>query len=317
MPQTARLGSRAIIGEFYARLEATPGPAWVPKLGFSVQSNMEIETYAWLGMSPAMREWIGGRQAQGLRVNGLTVANKDFEATLEIATADLRRDKTGQIMARVGELATRTKQHDASLVSALILANPLCYDGQAFFDTDHAEGKSGVQSNVVAFDISDGVGSTGGGTATAPTAITIQRAAIAAVARMLAFMDDQGEPLNDGATEFIAMFPPSMMGAGLSALTLPTLVAGESNVIPANGEFSIKPVINPRLTAWTDSFAVFRADGQVKPFILQEEVGVVMDAVAEGSEEEFKNKRHLYGVTRSGNAAVGYWQHAAKVTLQA
>ena len=75
-------------------------------------------------------------------------------------------------------------------------------------------------------------------------------------------------------------------------------------------------VPNPLLT-WTSSFAVLRTDGRAKPFIRQEEEDLKVDALAEGSDEEFKNDRHLYGIKALRNAGYGLWQHAAKATLSA
>jgi phage major head subunit gpT-like protein len=82
----------------------------------------------------------------------------------------------------------------------------------------------------------------------------------------------------------------------------------------AIGGFSIELAVNPRLT-WTDKFALFRTDGDVKPLIRQEEEAVSMSAIAEGSEEEFKNNRHLYGVKAIRNVGLGYWQHAVLHTF--
>ncbi len=103
------LSSRAIIGEFYARLEQNDGAAWMGRISNLFQSNQESETYKWLGMAPAMREWVGGRQAKGFRENGITIANKRYEATLEVLLDEMRRDKTGQVMVRVAELAQRNQ----------------------------------------------------------------------------------------------------------------------------------------------------------------------------------------------------------------
>lgn len=311
------LTSRAIIGEFYRALETAAVPAWVSALSFRAESNQESETYKWLGMSPAMREWIGGRDAKGLRENGLTITNKLFESTLKVPLDDLRRDKTGQLRVRIRELANRSALHPASLMSTLILAgeSTACYDGQFFFDTDHAEGSSGAQSNDIVFDISD-AGT--GGTATAPTPLTVQRAILAAVAQMMGFKDDQGEPMNETAAEFIAMVPPTYMGATITALTSQTIGSLEENAL-ANGRggFRVTPVINPRLTSWTTKLAVFRSDGEVKPMIFQEEQDTMMDAIAEGSELEIKERQHIYGASRICNVGYGYWQHACLVTLQA
>ena len=313
---TGALGSRAIIGRFYRTLEETQAAAWIGGVAMSIDSNQESEEYKWLGMSPALREWGGGRQAKGFRDNGLVVKNKVFEGTLKVSVDDLRRDKTGQIMIRVDELAARAALHPTKLVSTLIndAETGLCYDGQYFFDTDHVEGDSGIQSNDIVFDISD-AGS--GGTPTVPTPLTIQRAVMAGVAQMMGFKDDQGEPMNEMAQRFICMVPPSFMGSTTTALSSRMLANTEDNPLAGGaGGFTITPVINPRLT-WTTKLALFRADGRVKPFIWQEEEGTQVSAVAEGSELEFQQREHHYGVTRICNAAYGYWQHACLVTLQA
>lgn len=313
---TGALGSRAIIGRFYRTLEETQAAAWITSLAMSMESNQESENYKWLGMSPTLREWGGGRQAKGFRDNGLIVTNKVFEGTLKVSLDDLRRDKTGQIMTRVDELAARAALHPSKLVSTLIndAETGVCYDGQTFFDTDHVEGDSGSQSNDIVYDISDG-GT--GGSATVPTPLTIQRAVLAGVSQMMGFKDDQGEPMNETAQQFICMVPPTFMGATTTALSSRMLANTEDNPLAGGaGGFSVVPVINPRLT-WTTKLALFRADGRVKPFIWQEEEGTQVAAVAEGSELEFQQREHHYGVTRICNAAYGYWQHACMVTLQA
>jgi phage major head subunit gpT-like protein len=42
---------------------------------------------------------------------------------------------------------------------------------------------------------------------------------------------------------------------------------------------------------------------------------VQVSAIAEGSEEEFKHDRHLYGIKAIRNAGYGLWQHAIRATL--
>lgn len=129
------LSSRAVIGMYYAAQESNPGLAWVNKIANRFYSDQSSETYPFLGQSPVMREWIGGRQAKGWRSNSLTVVNKHFEATMEVRLTDMRRDKTGQIEARIAEFVERQNAHWASLISTLLAAGPsaVCYDGQFFF----------------------------------------------------------------------------------------------------------------------------------------------------------------------------------------
>ena len=51
------------------------------------------------------------------------------------------------------------------------------------------------------------------------------------------------------------------------------------------------------------------------PFIRQQEMPVQVDAIAEGSELEFNEKKHHYGVSASRNVGYGYWQHACLLQM--
>ncbi len=308
------LSSRAIIGAFYNRLEQNPGSKWIEKVSMLFQSDQASEEYKWLGMSPVMREWIGERMVKSLRDQGIEIKNKDFEATLELGRKELKRDKTGQALIRIMELADRTNSHWASLLSTLMInaESAVCYDGQYFFDTNHVEGDSGTQSNDIESDISELPVNQHGST-TAPSAEEMELSILDGVEQILSFKDDQGEPMNEGANEFLIMCPIPFMKSALAAINNPVLTSGRTNTI-ATSDFSIVPMVNPRLT-WTTKFAVYRTDGLVKPFIRQEEEPVTLDAIAEGSELEFKTGKHQYGVKASRNVGYGYWQHACLVTL--
>lgn len=312
----ALLTSRAIIGDIMMRLNA-PAGAWVNRLAMRISSNQATENYAWLGQVPTMREWIGGRNPKGLREQTFAITNKDYEATLEILTKELRRDMSGQIQIRIGELARRVLSHPASLMTTLMLNGPstACYDGQFFFDTDHSEGDSGSQSNDLSIDISAlPVGNNSNPSApTAPSPEEFGECVLQAIQAILGFKDDQGEPMNEGASSFEVHVPTALMSRAISALTLPVQSSGKVNPLPGMG-FSITPVVNPRLT-WTDQFAVFRNDSETKPFILQEEVPLNVSAVAEGSQLEFTDRKHWYGVDWAGNVGYGFWQHACLVTM--
>jgi len=101
------LSSRAIIGMYYARLSADTGMAWIDGVSNLFGSDQSSETYNWIGMVPAMRQWIGARQAKGFTGQGVTIINNHYEASIEIAKRDVCRDKTGQVRVRMEELADR------------------------------------------------------------------------------------------------------------------------------------------------------------------------------------------------------------------
>lgn len=302
----ALLTSRSIIGEIYNRL--TQGDqSYVMRYAMKINSKQETENYGWLGMVPAMREWIGGRDPKRLREFTWAISNKDYEATLEIMVKEMRRDASGQIMIRVAELARRALAHPAKLMSQKIIdaESTACYDGQYFFDTDHSEGSSGTQDNDR---------TSAAATGTTPTVPEMRDAIMGTIQAILGFKDDQGEPMNEGARRFEVMVPIPYYATAVSAVTLPVIDAGAANIIPAMPNLSIDVVPNARLT-WTDKFATFRTDGETKPFILQEEVPLNVSAVAEGSQLEFTDRKHWYGVDWAGNLDYGFWQHACLHTF--
>ena len=307
------LGSRAIIGEFYATLEQDLGGMWIGPTSNLFNSNQESEAYKWLGQAPAMREWIGGRQARALRDAGVTITNKTFEATLEVLLDEIRRDKTGQVMVRVRELAQRTNAHWAKLLTDLIIAgeSTACYDGQYFFDTDHQEQDSATQSNDITSDIT---------TTTAPTAGEFETAILKSMEAIIGFVDDTNEPMNETAKSFLVMVPVPFMSAAAAAIGSEIIVDSSTSrtnrilTLGSLGGFTVELAVNARLT-WTTKFATFRTDAETKALIRQEEEAVTVDALAEGSEEEFKNKRHLYGVKAIRNVGYGYWQRACLTTF--
>ena len=101
MADQSVLSSSAVIGMYYERLAAATGVAWIDACSNYFTSDQDSEKYPWLGMVPALREWIGGRQAKSLSENYVDIVNKHYEATIEFALRDLRRDKTPQIQARI------------------------------------------------------------------------------------------------------------------------------------------------------------------------------------------------------------------------
>jgi len=314
----ASLGSRAIIGKFYTMLQQYLGSTWIDMVSVKFDSDQESETYKWLGMVPAMREWIGGRHAKGFRDNGLTIVNKKWEATLELPVDWMRRDKTGQIDVRIGELAQRAASHWVSLLSTLISngtgdTNGLCYDGQYFFDDDHSEGSSGTQKNLLT---STEVNTLNVSDADWPTATEAIDAILGVIGHMMTYVDDQGEPMNSEGQSFLVMTAPKLWAHLAKAIFGNTDAAAASNIIRELEKqgFRVSLAANPRLS-YTTQFVTFRTDAPAKSLIRQEEEGITVGAKAEGSEFEFDNDMHQYGIKAIRNVGYGYWQYATHSTL--
>lgn len=311
------LSSRAIIGMYYVALEADPGLRWIDGVSNLFGSDQASETYNFLGQSPTMRRWIGARQAKGFTGNGITIVNDQYEATIEIKKKDARRDKTGQLRARIGEFAVRGLTHWASLLSTLIIngTSTVCYDGQFYFDTDHTEGENTTsQSNKIQVDIS-ALPAAVHGVVTAPSVEEMQQAIFAGIAQILSFKDDRNEPMNEGARRFLVKVPIGLYQVAVTACATLAAAATLQNLNPNLVEgITVDVAVNTRLT-WTDTFAVFRTDSSVKGLIRQNEQEVELKAKAEGSEFEFDNDAWQFGQDAWRGVGYGYWQRACLVTM--
>lgn len=307
-----KLGERQIIGNFYNRLNQESGSGWTNAISFKSTSDQASEEYGWLGQVPVLREMVGGRQAKGLIDHSFVLRNVHYEASIDILKVWIDRDKTGQVNARINDLADRANSHWASLSSQLILDGPsnVCYDGQFFFDTDHAEGSSGSQSNDISVDIS-ALPATVHGTTTAPSVEEMQQAILKGITQIQTFVDDQGEPMNENANSFLVMVPSSL---GVVAMNALAVVRG-TGLTEQLSPFTIELAVNPRLTSWTDSFAVFRTGTSTGAIILQEEMPIQLAVKGPGSDYYFDNFASQYGIDTWRTAGYGMWQEACYVTL--
>jgi len=320
MPSTssplAPLTEKGILAKFWHTIETELGSSLPGRLGMEVSSDELIETYRWLGNSPMMREWVGGRALERLPDFEYQLRNRHYEASLDFDVDDIRRDKTGQIMLRIMDLARRSAAHWEKLRAAAEAAGTAadCYDGQYFFDSDHSEGDSGTQTNLITAtevtlaNVSD---------ADVPTADELAKLFPALIAYMLTYKDNQGEPINGEARRFLAVLPPNMLAAGIHAVTADRLSSGASNLVEGFQErgFSIDVACNPRLATTSTAFYFYRVDGTFKPYILQTEKNVESKMQGRGSYEEFANNRWLLGIDAWRAVGYGLWQGAMHVTL--
>lgn len=309
-PDYSAITVRGIIGRFFRRMEEAMAVSVVSKIGLMVDSDQETETYKLLGMVPVLRQWKGGRLLRALRTDGFTITNLLFEATLPVDVDDLRRDKTGQLAIRMGEVGKRTGTHWLKLVTEAIENNGLCYDGQNFFDTDHSLGDSGTQINSLAAAQAPSLNVT---TPTNPTSDEFEDIIAELVGYMWGYKDDQGEPINGDALQFCLMVP-AFMAANARKAVRALLSNSGSTALMQTQDFSVAVVPNPRLTD-DDVIYLFRADSEMKPFILQGEIEPRVSYLGPESEHAFKTRQVLYGVESIRNVGYGEPLHAIKAQL--
>ena len=291
--------TKGLRSEFFNRVEKTP--VHFTELATRIPSTSDSETYRWLGTVPKMREWGTGRLAQGLRNETYSVENLKYEATIEVDRDEISDDQTGQIRVRVGELAQRAATHKDFLIGDLLINGETAgfnsYDGVSFFNDAHVSGSSGSQDNLLTYDATS---------TDEPTVDEFKAALKQAIGQMLAFKDDQGEPMLISAASLVCAVPPSMLFTALEAINA-SLISNTSNVL----EGAARVISLPWLTDQSKWY-LLKTDGVVRPFIFQDREPIEFNALTEDSEESFKREKFLYGVRARYRVTYGYWQFAVR-----
>ncbi len=291
--------TKGLRSEFYNRFD--DAPTHFQTLATRIPSTSDSETYKWLGTVPKMREWGTGRLAQGLRTESYSVENLKYEATIEVDRDEIADDQTGQIRIRVGELAQRAATHKDFLIGNLLINGETAgfnsYDGVSFFNDAHVSGSSGSQDNNLTYDATS---------TDEPTVDEFKSALKQAIGQLLAFKDDQGEPMLISATGLVVVVPPTMLFTALEAVNA-SLVSNTSNVL----EGAARVISLPWLTD-ASKWYLTKTDGVLRPFIFQDREPVEFNALTEESEESFKREKFLYGVRARYRLTYGYWQFAVR-----
>lgn len=319
------IGVKGVIGYYFQNLDQLTGVSWTSRIANTFNSTQDTETYGGLGNVPQLREWLGGKNLKSLIESSLKITNKDFESTLRIKNKDRRRDKTGQLNARMGQLAERTLAHDAKLLSVILntgtaTTNAVAYDGLALYSASHLVGTQALNNSISITIANLATGGTGThGTTTAPSVGEMALSIMTGIQQMFGYLDDQGEPINEMASEFVVMVAPAFSAVAQAAVSAAYFALGVNNPLnyqqgPNGTGLRISVVTNPRLT-WTTTFAIFRTDSFVKSLIIQLEMPPVMKALAEGSDNEFFNNEVLFSVEKSGNVGIGRFDQTVYVTL--
>lgn len=137
--------NRATLAAFFTGLQTAFNSAFAKadtnyeQYSMGVPSVTSQEQYAWMGMIPGLREWIGDRQLANIRTYDFTIKNKPWERTLAVNRDHIADDQFGIYTPMVQSLAMEAKRHPQELLDNLVLNGftNLCYDGQPFFSANH------------------------------------------------------------------------------------------------------------------------------------------------------------------------------------
>ena len=238
--------------------EAAP---FYPEVCTMVTSQGADEKYGFLGAMPGMKEWLGDRQFQTLRAADYTLANKEYESSVNIDKNDIDDDRLGMYGPVLQQLGMEAAHHPDELLLTLITAgeSTACFDGQYFFDTDHSWGDSGSQSNDLTYAAASG---------TTPTEDEFRSAYHAARKAMLQFKNDQGKlfirPTVRPLPNLLLVVPPDLEEVANKAINKQLVSSGETNIVLD------KPRI-VTLGGLTDAtkFYLLNLGQALKPFVFQ------------------------------------------------
>lgn len=320
MGQFSLFDTRDVIGNFRRRFAQSYENSWANLIATRVDTDKETETYRWLGAAYSPREWRGYRLERPTNRFTMSITNKKYETSYRFDVDDLRRTvKSGnQIPLVLSDMARKAAVYPETLLSTLVTdgdtsTSGLCYDGQYFFDTDHSEGDSGTQKNDLT---ASEIPSANVTTTTAPTATEWANVLVEAIGYQYGWLDDAGDPINGDARQFMVMVGTASLYSGLvQAINLNSLASGADNPLRGLTGINIIPVLNPRRSAATAEFDMFRLDGDFKPFIHQVEVDLETTMIGAGSETEYEEDAHKFGIKMVRGVGYGYWQYGMEVTF--
>lgn len=284
---------------------ATP---FYPRISTIIPSDGADEEYGMMGSVPAIREWLDDRQFYTPRAAKFTLKNKLWEGSERIEKTDIRDDRLALYGPRLEQLGQRATRHPDKLLLSTVVINgtsSLCYDGQFFFDTDHAFGSSGTQSNSLSIDIVD---------PTAPTIDEFNSALSQALNAMMGFKDDQGELLQDDVLfannqemQLLLLVPLAYRNVAIKCQSAGILINnGQTNVVTVVAEV----VSSARMTG--NIFDLYRVDTPFKPYVFQ--AREPLSRQMKGMDDiEFKDVKFM--TQARYNLGYGAWWNAVRVTF--
>lgn len=310
-------GVKGLIG---AGLRASPTPqsAMFEALVRNVDSQVpagQSERLDFLGAVPAFREWIASRQAKKVVQQFHTAVLKKFESTADIPLDLIRNDKTGQVAEIAGGLVSRKRNWKDKIIADLLVngagTTQVCFDGLSFFNDSHSWNGQSYDNNLTH----------AAATGTTPTANEAADAICEAIQQLYSFVDDQGEPINEGMSSLTIVTNTTIGNGILQAVKQDKLDTGTGTKdnpvkgwLGANG-LDIKVVISPRYST-SAAMVVLNTSPSACPLVFIENNGEAMvTSKAAGSDYEHDNDAWQYGVKAVGVGAYGRFTDAILMTF--
>lgn len=282
-----------------AYIKANESAMW-QTIATELPTTLPIQNYAWLGRSAVMKKFTDEAEQQSLREDAYALADIIYKGSLVIDRRTIEDDQYGQIMLRARDLAQEPVRHWNELAFTGLPGGftAACYDGQFFFSASHAEGVSGVQSNLMA------------GVSLSDTALEQAHTA------MTSFLDDKGKPFH--------AVPDTLVVGPLLERRAWNLVKQDVVVSPVgsgtvgagaqastnyrnffNGRYNV--VVNPYITNY--NWFLLDCSREIRPIVIQSRSDVPITLETD-MDQPMARIKEQYQVTVRGRYVQGYglWQ---------
>jgi len=268
-------------------------PSQYKEIAMVVPSSTAANDYKWLSNFPQMKEWIDEKSVKALAASSYTIANKDWEATVEVDRNDIEDDQLGIYKPQAEMAGYSAKQLADEIVFTLVSQgfDNKCFDGETFFSTTHKVKKANVSNK-----------------GTKKLSIATQAAAQASygAARiaMMKFKDEEGRPLNIKPT--VLLVSPANADIANALMTVDRLEDGKPNIYKGTA----KVVVDARLTS-DDAWFLLDTSKPVMPFIYQERKKPAFVSQTDmNADDVFSRKKFKFGAEARAAGGYGFWQLA-------
>ncbi|MCE9558775.1 MAG: Mu-like prophage major head subunit gpT family protein [Armatimonadetes bacterium] len=275
----------------------------VERVATVVNTTLPVQRYAWLGATPAMREFTDERRPAGISSYASSIEDKVFESSIAVDRKAIEDDQLEMIRLRIRDLAFRVAAHRQQLVVQLLASGFTTngWDAQPFFSDNHPTSGGSTYSNKAAVALSS-------------TSLSD------AITQMMLCPDDTGEPLG--------IVPDTLVVGPKNQWTASELIHSQVVIYKGNASDTAAPtpylnslygklnvIVSPYLAGNSDdNWFLLDTKRPIRSVILQQRSDVPVEFSAleasSGSEAAWMRDRYHYGVRGRYNVGFGLWQTA-------
>lgn len=127
---------------------AYPNQLVVDDIALAMPVTGAATVHSWLEQIKSMREWIGERNINNLKIGQVTVTNRDFENTISVKRNDIEDDQYGMFAPLIGMMGADAEEIWRKLSIEALVGNGTWADGNPFFCAARTLGASKITNAV-------------------------------------------------------------------------------------------------------------------------------------------------------------------------